>query len=43
MVFSRPAPQQAGQISPPTPGQNRRARFFSQIWQEIFKDVSLTS
>jgi hypothetical protein len=37
MVFSRPAPQQAGQMSPPTPGQYRRARFFSQILQGTFK------
>ena len=33
MVFSRPVPQQTGQISPPTPGQCRRARFLSQSLQ----------
>jgi hypothetical protein len=35
-VFSRSAPQQAGQISPLTPGQRRLARFLSQILQETF-------
>jgi hypothetical protein len=39
MVFSRSVPQQTAQISPPTPGQYRRARFFSQILQEIFTAV----
>src|SRR5579862_4730468 len=35
-VFSRSLPQHEGQISPPTPGQYRLARFFSQILQGTF-------
>jgi hypothetical protein len=35
MVFSRSVPQQMGQISPPTPGQYRRACLFSHNLQGV--------
>jgi len=35
MVFSRSVPQQMGQISPPTPGQYRRACRFSHNLQGV--------
>jgi hypothetical protein len=40
-VFSRAVPQQAGQISPPTPGQWRFARLFSHNLQGLFTLVYL--
>ena len=36
MVFSRSVPQHSAQMSPRTPGQYRRARFFSQSLQGMF-------
>jgi hypothetical protein len=39
MVFSRCSPQHWGQISPPTPGQCRRARLFSHSLQGTFTSV----
>jgi hypothetical protein len=41
MVFSRPMPQQTGQISPATPGQKRRARFFWHTLQGEFTGGNL--
>jgi hypothetical protein len=38
MVFSRSSPQQVGQISSPSPGQYRRARFFSHSLQGAFTE-----
>jgi hypothetical protein len=43
MVFSRSVPQQIGQISPLTPGQERRARLFSHNLQGVFTgDLTLS-
>jgi hypothetical protein len=41
MVFSRPVPQHTGQISPATPGQKRRARFFWHTLQGEFTGGNL--